>query len=251
MAATARLQVDRLSRRFNDALEDAKKRGCVDQLNSFIDACKQSHAMMGYTIERLHREVSSGTEIFENYYQLEALRVRSERRTGPDWEILRNQVEAELLGGKPPAEEAIHYGALTIDKTATNSYGECAVVLREDMIAHRTSCFEENSGIYWETHKNIPPGKRSDWATRYMLCIAKLGGKITDKSVNTDFPPLLLNSGKSKRDDSFIEAQIFGPITARTVEMVSVSARKLRCKRTYWTAIRSKLENSGVKVIET
>lgn len=250
-ASNAPDQVAKLTERFDLAIKDAEKRGCEAQVGAFADKCKRSQAMMGYSLEKLNRASNAGTEIFEGYHQRENLRARSEIPSEPDWQTLRIQVEAAILGGRrPDPEEPLHYAVLTIDPTATNSYGECTIVLKESMIAHRTSCFEENSGVFWMNTKTFPPGKRSDWATRYKLCVAKLFKCITVSTENTDFPSILLGPGTGKLDENFVEAQIFGPLTLRTVESVSVLIGKLEGPKSYWKAIKKKLVLSGVKVSE-
>jgi len=66
--------------------------------------------------------------------------------------------------------EHIHYAALSLtDLGLTGSaYGECHILLREEMIAHRTSAFEENSPVFMKRHKitvweagKLPKGYRS------------------------------------------------------------------------------------------
>ena len=118
------------------------------------------------------------------------------------------------------------------------------------MIAHRCSCFEENTAVFWKNNKEFPLGKRSDWDNRYKLCVTKLGGQIDKTSQASDFPRILLCKGKTPLDDNFIECEIFGPITARTLQSVTICLKDLRSKRRYWTAVRLKLESVGVTAIE-
>ena len=66
-------QKKELEERFLSAINDAKQRGCEPELVAFSDACKTSKAVFNCSLEKLFREIATGTDIFETYYDLERL----------------------------------------------------------------------------------------------------------------------------------------------------------------------------------
>ena len=61
---------------------------------------------------------------------------------------------------------------------------------------------------------------------------------------------MLLSAGRTSLDDKFVEVQIFGPMTARTLEAVTISSKQLKGKRTYWKVVKQKLTDVGVRTGE-
>lgn len=249
-AANVAKEVQELENRFAKALADAKARGCDSELNAFVTACKGTKAVFNCSLEKLTRAVATGTDTFETYYDLERLRIRSENTGDVDWQRVRPQAEIELLGSERYIDQ-LFYSLLSIDGDGLASYGECSCVLKDSMISHRSSCFEENTGVFWEkTRRPFPPGKRSDWSSRHKLCAAKLACRVTSTTRPADFSRMLKNEGKTRLDDDFVEVQVFGPPTARTLETVAIAAKNIKGKKTYWNALRKKLADSGVATSE-
>lgn len=109
--------------------------------------------------------------------------------------------------------------ALSLDGNVLKSYGDCSWVLREDMIAHRASLFEENSVLFMEHHDvaiaeahKLPRGHRAVWAERSKLCVAKLAAKIGHETTDAEFPKLLLRDGRTPEGDEFVEVHVGGPM---------------------------------------
>jgi len=240
-------QKEKLENRYVAALDDARQRACEPELTAFSDACKATRAVLNCTLAQLYRRVASGTEVFETFYDLERLLVRSDTPSQPDWQTLRPQAEIELLGCDEH-KDRLFYALLSIEEEGLTTYGECTVVLKEAMIAHRSSCFEENTGVFWMQNKTFPPGKRSDWENRHKLCVAKLAGQIDKKMQPAHFQSVLLSKGRTSLDDNFIEVQVFGPITSRSLRCVAIRGKSLKGKRVYWEAVKHKLESVGVTV---
>ena len=99
-------------------------------------------------------------------------------------------------------------------------------------------------------NKAFPPGKRSDWENRHKLCVAKLAGQIDKTMQPAHFPSILLSKGQTSLDDNFIEVQVFGPITSRSLRRVAIQSKDLKGKKAYWKAVKHKLESVGVTVVE-
>ena len=104
-------------------------------------------------------------------------------------------------------------------------------MLRENMIAHRSSLFEENSLIFmkkrgitiWESDQ-IPCSYRSTWDERAQLCVSKLVRRLESHSNTTDFSDVLMQEGNQRIDDDFIEVHMFGPMTVKTFAKVTLKA---------------------------
>jgi hypothetical protein len=98
---------------------------------------------------------------------------------------------------------------LSLDGLGLSHYGDCALVLRESMIAHRASVFEENSSIFarrWG-YEALPPGYRAVWKNRGRVAVAKLADGIEVSSSEKDFPNLLLRCGAVPGEDHFVEVK--------------------------------------------
>lgn len=238
-----------LENRYLAAFTDAAQRACEAELTAFSDACRATQAVFNCTLEKLHRTIASGTEVFETYYDLERLRVRSDTPSELNWEKLRPQAETELLGCDQH-KDRLFYALLSIQEDGLATYGECSAVFKESMIAHRSSCFEENTGVSWMRNKAFPHGKRSDWQNRHKLSVAKLGNQIGSTTDASCFPSILLSKGWTSLDDNFIEVQVFGPMTARSLQSVKVCSKDLKGKKAYWKAVKHKLESVGVTVAD-
>ncbi|MDA1013895.1 MAG: hypothetical protein O3A00_05505 [Planctomycetota bacterium] len=123
--------------------------------------------------------------------------------------------------------DQLHYACLTLNDCGLPHYGECTILLREDMIAHRSSVFEENSAMFVQ-RKGVPltKGLRSTWGDRMKLCVAKLARQIDADTNSENFPELLLKPGRQAIDDNFVEVQIFGDMTILTFERVRLASAK-------------------------
>jgi len=241
----------KLRDRYQKAQDDCRKRGCEKSLGEFEKACRTSVAVFNCPTQKLFREIANGTDLFEPYHDLERLRLRSERPAGHDWQKLRPQAEVELLGSHQHLDK-LHYAALSLDGAGLDSYGGCTVVLRDEMISHRASCFEGNSALIYEKMRDFTGILRSTWDERQTLCAAKVAEKL-DKSVPVgNFPGMLLTAGISQDDDDFVEVHVFGTITAETFQSVSVDAAShLRQEKILWKAVKEKLNKRGVVTIDS
>jgi hypothetical protein len=200
---------------------------------------------------RLHRAIASGTDVIETYHDLERLRIRTERPKGHDWQKLRPQAEIELLGSAQHLDK-LHYAVLTLDGIGAVSYGDCTVQLRDEMIRHRASCFEVNSGLIFAKRRSFSGCLRSLWDERSRLCVAKHARDLDKSTHPENFASVLLSQGTTKEQDEFIEVHVFGPMTAHTFQSVSIRQSGLsRIEKTLWKAVKEKLAKAGVTPLET
>ena len=153
--------------------------------------------------------------------------------------------------------EHIRFGALSLDGLGVVYWGACSMVLKDNMIAHRTSVFEANSALFMDTHgigmanaDELPSGYRATWGDRARLCVAKLAAEIKDDIESDEFARELLVQGRTTADDDFIEVHVWGPINIRTVDRVVIQRRKRAPSKVSIRALRVKLKKLGVPLEE-
>lgn len=221
----------------------ATDRGAEEKLAQFEAAAAGSQAVMARPTRELDRLIASDQELIPSYYGLLAGQVRLPH--GNQWDGLRGIAdEALFLGYK----EHIRFAALSLDGQGLSSYGECSFVLREKMIGHRASVYEENSAISLKKHSYEPPhGHRATWPERARLCVAKLAGMIYPGTSQTRFAQLLLNTGKTSKGDRFVEVHVWGPMTIRSIERILVKKLRRQASR---KGLRDRLKAFGVELEE-
>jgi hypothetical protein len=139
-AAEIAEEVGALEERYQTAKRDAATRGAKAALNDFETALFNSQAVIARPVNEVQRLANSDNELYATYYQLQDAPIRLP--TGEKWDVLRVIADSALF---PNYKEEIRFGALSLDGLGVSNYGECFIVLRTDMIAHRASVFEENS----------------------------------------------------------------------------------------------------------
>lgn len=239
-----------LERRYQAARKDAIARKADGPLQGFEDAVAGSRAVISRSRSEVLRLAASTRQLYATYYQLIQAGVRLP--DGDDWDIVRELADTVLF---PHYKQEMRFGALSLDCRGLPNYGECSIVLRDDLIADRTSVFEENSALFMERHDikisrkpNLPKGYRTTWADRARLGVAKLHGRFDSTTTPDKYSRILLSAGGSSEDDDFIEVHIFGPMTVLTMEQVIVIAPQASKRATITRAIKSKLAKHNVQV---
>ena len=250
LAANESSEVAALNRRYQTAKKDALSRNADVALQLFENALVGSKAVISRFQSDVLRLASSTRQLYGTYYQLieGGLRLPD----GDEWDVLRELADTVLF---PKYKEEMRFGALSLDGHGLPNYGECSIVLREEMIADRTSVFEENSALFVERHNikisrkpNLPKGYRATWAERAKLGVAKLYGRIDSTTTPDKYSRILLRAGATSESDDFIEVHIFGPMTVLTMEQVIVIAPQASRRATITRAIKSKLAKHNVQV---
>jgi len=238
-----------LAERYRLAKEDATARGADSSVQQFEDALKDSRAVIARSSRDMLRLATRDNEIYATFYNLNSAGLRLPE--GGKWDILRSVVDSALF---PNYKEQIRFAALSLNGVGLSNYGEYSIVLRTDMIAHRTSVFEENSILFMEHHNiriaeadQLPEGYRAGWEKRARLCVAKLSGRIDATTQTDEYSGLLLRQGATSDEDEFVEVHIWGPLTVRTIEEVNLTDPK-SVPRAMIKTIRTKLEEAKVKV---
>ena len=239
-----------LQSRYDAAKAEALSRGATVTVDDFENAVGKSLAVIARSDTDVYRLANSTRQLYATYYkQIDAgLRLPD----GNEWDVAREITDSLLF---PNYKEQIRFAALSLDGIGLSSYGSCSLILRDDMIAHRSSVFDENSVLFMERHgvkvsrtPNIPKGFTAIWSERHKLCIAKLAGRIDSTTRPNQYSTLLLKQGTSPEYDEFVEVHIFGPITVLTMAKVVITTPKARQRATIVRALKSKLAKHGVSV---
>lgn len=230
-----------LDARYQAAVLAAKERGCRKVAEAFEAEAGRSKAVISRSLRETEILAASDQELYTTYYKKLGAQARVPH--GNKWDRLRGHADEELF---PNYREDIRFGALSLDGAGIPSYGDCTLVLRDDMISHRASVFEENSALFMESHGyEAPPGYRADWQNRGKLCVAKLAEEIHPTTAPEQFIGILLRPGSTPEEDRFVEVHIWGPISRRTLESIHLQAG-LKTRRTFIKALRERLAEAGV-----
>jgi len=223
--ANGQSERDALEIRYQAALTDAKSRGVTVTIDLFEQALAGSEAVICRYFGEVFRLSYSDDEICATFYQ----RVESGMRIpgGDKWDRLRAIADTNLFGERNKRE--VRFAALTLDGFGLENYGDCSLLLKTPMIAHRASVFVENSVIFMRYHNvqagndyTVPLGYKAPWLSRGSLAVAKLASKITATTTANEFRALLLKSGADTEKDHFVEVHVWGPITIRSFQKISV-----------------------------
>lgn len=248
-AAEIAEEVDALEKRYQLAKDDAATRGAETAVSSFEAALLNSQAVIARPVSELLRLATSDNELYATYYQLLNSSVRLP--TGEKWDVLRASADSALF---PNFKEEIRFGALSLNGLGVSNYGECFIVLRTGMIAHRASIFEENSVLWIQEIKfkdahDLPKGYRATWDNRGKICVAKLASKIDATTRSGQYSEILMRQGASTEEDDFVEVHIWGTMTIRTIERVTFNPRSKKAARIITgRANQEKLAKFGVAI---
>jgi len=205
-----------LAKRYQAAVEDAESRGCGEVVRSFEKASGVSQAVIARSLDEVKRLVGSPRQLYATYHQL--LDAEVQLPHGDEWDPLRRLADEKLFPGQ---REKIRFAALSLDGAGVPGFGECSLVLREEMIAHRASVFEGNSALLlarWAY--NLLAGFRATWSERALLCVAKLSGRLLPATAEAEFAEILLQPGATPDEEDFIEVQVWGSMSAGTFARV-------------------------------
>jgi hypothetical protein len=176
LAAQEASEVAALERRYTAARNDAAAWGAENQLRNCENAISDSKAVIARSESEVLRLATSSRQLYAGYYELIEGGVRLP--DGDEWDVLRDLADNLLF---PKYKQSMKFGALSLNGIGLSNYGSCSVVLRNEMIAHRASVFDENSALFVE-HQSVkisrkpylPKGYRAAWTHRAKLCIEAL-----------------------------------------------------------------------------
>lgn len=240
-----------LGQRLRAAEISATARGCLDALTNFGAAVLNSRVVLARSLGDVESWVKSENRLYVSFHK----QVRAGARLPEEnkWDQGRVAAEATIL---PNFYDDVSFAALSLDGRGVEAYGSYFVVLREPIVAHRTSVFEENPFVFCQRHRLVagnaaPPGYRAVWTERDRLAKAKLGSKITGATVPTEYAAVLLTQGKGTGDADFIEAHVFGPIHRSAIEKVIGPRPKRGPDLVIWRSLDRALAQIGAALEPT
>jgi hypothetical protein len=216
-----------LAARYRKAHRDAIQRGCETKLNRFEKTVRHSKAVLCRSLEIVSRLLSNDSELYATFHQQVHAHLRIPKNSELD--RARLAVDATFF---PYYYDEIRFAALSVDGRGLTGYGPCSIVLKDSMIAARTSVFEENTLIFCRRHSIVvgsppTPGYRATWRERHRVAAAKLHLQLDAQTKQKDFSSILLKQGSRMEDDEFIEVHIYGSLHRKSIERVVVHKPEL------------------------
>lgn len=222
------VEIAAVEQRYQRALADSAASGCGAVAGAFEAKAATAQAVIGRPIEEALRLAKADDQAYASYYELLHAGVRLP--TGSRWDRLRGIADTELFG---TYRDKVRFAALALDGAWLPHYGAVALELKEPMIAHRATVFEENSAVFFERRRTLgeePPvvtGFRARWLDRGKLALAKHAGDLTPVCTAADFSSILLRRGATGADDVFVEVHIYGSLTRNCFSRVIVDTQQV------------------------
>lgn len=238
-----------LQQRYQQAINSAGAAALPLLLQFENNVATQSQAVIARHASEVFQLAASENALYANFYQLVQAGVRMP--SGDFWDAARAAVDSKLFNYY---KEQIRFAALSLDGRGLNHYGDCFMTLKQHMIEHRASVFEENSVVFMHRLQipvtaALPEGYLASWQERGRLAVAKLATMLAANGNAVDFPRLLLENGASAADDHFMEVHIFGSLSIHSVAEISWlnNGRGSAVKR---KALQEKLKKLGIPLTQ-
>lgn len=242
-------EIDAIEQRYQRAVADTASSGCGAIAKEFELKVAAAQAVIGRPIEEALRLATADDQAYATFWSLLHAGVRLPASSR--WDRLRGLADWELFGA---FRDDVRFAALSIDGSWLRSYGAVALELKEPMIAHRATVFEENSAVFFERQRKqgaeppIVAGYRARWADRGKLALAKHANDLTPTTKAVEFSSILLRAGTNPGDDVFVEVHIYGSLTRNSLSRVIVDTTQ--CDRTMITILQDRLADTAVQVEE-
>jgi hypothetical protein len=157
-----------VERRYQAALQDTNRRGCAlvrQEFETWIATCS---AVTARSLPKVEELAASDKVVYPTYYDLADAGLRIP--DGTAWDELRRPADDVLF---PGYREKMRFAALSGAGVGVANYGDFWLSLRESMIAHRASVFDQNSALFVveleQKLRNAQPallGHRAPWDER-------------------------------------------------------------------------------------
>jgi len=249
--AARKEETEALDKRLADARISATAKGSLDRLEAFGKAVDGSKAVVSRFRADLDAMLSGGGKLMQAYYP--AVRAGLRVPQNNEFDPARDPNDARV---SPVFYDSLHFAALSLDRLGVPHYGNFAITLREEMIAKRTTVFEENPVKFNERFpasrsRPFPYGYRASWQDRSTLAMAKLQHKIEASTADAEFADILLEKQSDPNAFSdFIEVHVYGPIHPGAFEHVIAEIPDDDLEKLFWDRMKPKLESFGVSFEE-
>ena len=146
--------------------------------------------------------------------------------------------------------------ALTLNDSWVSWFGDHAIILKEQMIAQRSTVFEENPYHFARRTKlsltgTIPAGYRAVWDRRDDVAKAKLYSKLTSHTKADDYPSILIRDADGSEEADYIEVHIYGPFNRAAIDKIMGPTPRSREDKIIWRKFKKLAEKVGILVEET
>jgi hypothetical protein len=243
-AAQVESERQALEKRYQATLVDAVARGAEGAVREFDTAAQVSKAVIARPLRDIERLTSSDRELYTTFYALTQAEARL--AYGDKWDRLRRVADESLF---PGYKEHIRFAALSLDGVGLADFGDYYLVLKEGMIAHRATAFEENSAAFLDYHRyQEPEGSRATWAERSKLCTAKNAKDLRPGMPTSEFPTVLMRQKTATEESRFVEVHIYGSMSVRAVEKVILKKLPKKGPRPYKKSFVLELQDRLKKV---
>lgn len=240
-----------LKDRYQAARNEAQTRSAGVLVQQFEEVVAQhSHAVIARSFGEMIRLASSDSEVYSTFYNLVQAGIHIPK--SEKWDKYRGIVDEMFF---PYYKEHIRFAALSLDDNGLINYGEFSLVLRNDMISHRATVFEENSMLFVKKRnihpmEDLPAGYRACWEDRGKLAVAKLSRNIDSNVMSNNFAEVLLKNGANSGEDEFIEVHIYGSITIRTLKKIAIRVSATQRQMPEFDALKENLKKHNVEFLE-
>ncbi|MEW8346598.1 MAG: hypothetical protein AB2730_20205 [Candidatus Thiodiazotropha sp.] len=237
-----------LEQRYKKACKDLSARGCETLRKDLEQALRDdAKIVLAMRFDHLVPLAANDRNIVTTFHQRVDAGVQIPE--GNVWDQLRTTTEDRLFYNY---KREIRFAALSLDGTGIKNFGECSCTLRLNMVEHRTTLYEENNVIFLAFRKktgikdDLPPGHRALWSKRTKLGVAKLAPYLDVGMSSSDFPTLVLTQAPDAKDASLIEAHIYGSVTIKGIERVTIRRRNNRPFMSQLRALKHDSAKHGV-----
>lgn len=225
LAASERDEQIALRRRVRQVLDDALERGCHDACLRFARAVQRSAAVVNVDVDTAKSLFKHPLHLYTPYGVQVDAGMRSPAESQHDQR--RRSVDGALFGSYG---SRMRCAALSLDGRGLASYGPVTLELTDVSVAARASVLEENSYDFTARHRvgggrRAPHGFRAPWATRHLVALAKLGGRVRADADETAIARLLIEPATRRADDQFIEVHLWEGFDYRAVRRVRMPAK--------------------------
>lgn len=239
-----------LADRVANADTSASARKCTAELAAFAKSVEGSRAVIARNLNVVDDLVKSDKNHYTSYQAQVHAGTRDPEEN--EWDTVRTQYESALY---PNFQNDIIFACLTLSQSGMSGYGGYSIILKDEMVAHRASLFEENPHNFINRHKilmnkPIPPGYRAIWSSKSDLAKAKLHAQIDKNTTTADHPSILQKDHGGTGDGDFIEVHIYGSLNRRAIEKVVGYKPKTFEDRVIWKRVKRELDSLGAEALE-
>jgi hypothetical protein len=248
--AARKEEVETLGLRLATATASAEAAGYTNALKEFGDAVSSSMAVIARPLRIVQDLLEDDRRLYSTYHK----QLNADTRVPEDnvFDRVRTQFENALF---PNFYKEILFAALTLDGQWLESFGDHAMILKEQMIQRRATVFEENPYEFSKRHKIqlidvIPAGYRAVWSRRGDLAMAKLYPRLDSGTDSGEHASLLMSSEIAGGSGDYIEVHIFGAFNRSAIERIVGPVPRSREDKLIWRSLKKAAAKAGVDVEE-